>query len=213
MNKIINRLIILLIAGSILGFVSLQADDEEDIRIGNTNFKELSTLFRKSLIEHTICRPNKKSEMLALILGDTYDYDWSVLGPVCEKIKKIKPSNEDSGHHGHINNNDLMVIDNQLNKCIEMINNNEKSQDLFKAICNHDLNEVKKIVESSYSNFGYWGSCTPSKKLALKMAQDFEAEEILNYLKQIWDVPSEDSWESTAINLMDWLCYLHPDGK
>lgn len=120
---------------------------------------------------------------------------------------------------GHIKIIELFLKDSRLD--LDIKNNegytafdimsffNGRFKDLFVAILLKDLDKVREVVEYSHGYFGYWGSCTPDKQLALEIAKTIDATSIYNYLSEVWGIPSEDSWKSKAIDLMDLACSWH----
>lgn len=96
---------------------------------------------------------------------------------------------------------------------MNIVDESGKFKDLLMAIVSKDLEQVRKIIECSHSYFGYWGSCTPEKEFALQFAKDIYADSIHKHLCEAWGIPSDDSWKSTAINVMDLICRLHLDGN
>lgn len=77
---------------------------------------------------------------------------------------------------------------------------------LYRAIGLNKFEKVVEIIESSPRDYGYWGSCTFEKKLALQAAEEFKVSEIHDYLCKVWNVPSSDSWKSTAVEALEWIC-------
>lgn len=82
------------------------------------------------------------------------------------------------------------------------------SSELIDAIITNEIDEVKELTQSYIP---YWGNCTPNKECALLLATIYERSEILDYLRELWKTPNDQSsLELSLRTIFDWICFLEP---